>query len=303
MHHHIRREERVALATLLREGLNQSEIADRLGVHRTTVGRELKRNSAASGGYHATHADVLARERRQEAKQDSRLLENNDQLADTVEALMHPLISPECIAELLNIHHQSIYNWVYRTRPDLKEFLPYRGKKRRRYGGKRAQKQGWTRHVRPLSNREDAHLNWEGDSVCGKGKTNLITHVERTSLYLDVRKVQNGTADAVHATLKKDPLFGTITYDRGSEFALWKMIERDTPATIYFADAHAPWQRGKNENTNGRLRRPYPKQFDFDTLKDTELQDTADLMNHTPRKSLGWRTPAEVFKELCCVSS
>lgn len=302
-HHHITRNDRIALGTLLREGYTQSEVADVLGVHRSTISRELKRNAKENGGYHALHATVLAKNRRKESKKNSRLLENDSKLSDTVEALMDPLISPECIAQLLDIHHQSIYAWIYRSRPDLRDRLPYQGKKRRRYGGKREEKQGWTKNVRTIHEREEEGISWEGDSVQGKGKTNLITHIERTSLYLDARKVPDGTADSVHATLKKNPLPGTITFDRGSEFALWRMIEEDTKSTIYFADAHAPWQRGKNENTNGRLRRPYPKRFNFDTLSDKELQATVDLMNHTPRKSLGWRMPVEVFRELCCVST
>jgi len=81
------------------------------------------------------------------------------------------------------------------------------------------------------------------------------------------------------------------------------MIERDTNALVFFADAHSPWQRGKNENTNGRLRRVYPKGFDFDTITQKQLDRVVHVMNHTPRKSLEWRTPADVYKELCCISS
>lgn len=102
--------------------------------------------------------------------------------------------------------------------------------------------------------------------------------------------------------MKKKEIEGIITYDRGSEFALWKMIEKDTNTSIYFADPYHPWQRGKNENTNGRLRRIYPKGFDFGTITQQELDEVVDLMNHTPRKTLNWRTPAEVFQERCCSS-
>jgi len=108
----------------------------------------------------------------------------------------------------------------------------------------------------------------------------------------------NGGADAVHAVLKKKPLDGNIVYDRGSEFALWRMIERDLGVEVFFADPHHPWQRGKNENTNGRLRRVFPKGFDFDTITNRQLQKVVHKMNHTPRKSLGWRTPAEVYESL-----
>ena len=101
----------------------------------------------------------------------------------------------------------------------------------------------------------------------------------------------------VQTILKKKPLHGDILYDRGSEFALWRMIEKGTQGLVYFCDAHAPWQRGKNENTNGRLRRIFPKGYDFSTLKQSQLQNVVDLMNNTPRKSLGWRTPQEVYSE------
>jgi IS30 family transposase len=138
--------------------------------------------------------------------------------------------------------------------------------------------------------------------VKGSTKSQLLTHVERTSLYTRVDLIPNGTADVVHVTLKQTPLVGTITYDRGSEFALWQMIERDTDTTVFFADAHAPWQRGKNENTNGRLRRVYPKGFDFATITQKQLDTVVHKMNHTPRKSLGWRTPAAVYQEMCCIS-
>lgn len=95
---------------------------------------------------------------------------------------------------------------------------------------------------------------------------------------------------------------GSITYDRGNEFSLWKMIEDDLDIEIYFADARSPWQRAVNENTNGRLRRVFPKGFGFATITQSELDDVVKTMNHTPRKSLDWQTPAEVFKDKRCTS-
>jgi IS30 family transposase len=179
--------------------------------------------------------------------------------------------------------------------------LPQRGRKRRRYGRKRAKKQGWTRYVRSIEERTEH--GWEGDTVKGKGRERLLTHVHE-SLYLAADLIPNGTADAVRSAVKENPLLHgqSITYDRGSEFALWQLIERDTNATVYFASAHAPWERPKNENTNGRLRRPFPKRFDLGTISKDDLADVVDLMNHTPRKSLSWRTPCAVFKKGCCNS-
>jgi len=301
MHKHFNREDRIALGALKRAGFSQSEIGAQLGFHRSTVERELKRNQKPRGGYHALNADVQARERRVHAKKQYRKIDAV--LGQCIASRLNPLTSPEVVAHEMDIHHQTIYNWMYRERIDLLPQLPQPGRKRRRYGSKRAKKQGWTKLVRNIHDRPESLLSWEGDTVKGSTKTQLLTHVERTSLYTHVDLIPNGTADVVPATLKQVPLEGVITYDRGSEFALWQMIERDTNALVFFADAHSPWQRGKNENTNGRLRRVYPKGFDFDTITQKQLDRVVHVMNHTPRKSLEWRTPADVYKELCCISS
>lgn len=302
MHTHLKRDQRVALAALTKSGLSQRQVAKELGVHHTTVGRELRRNSEA-GYYHAAHARVLARKRRRNSKQKYRKIENDPVLAARIENMLHPLVSPEVVAHEVGIVHETIYAWIDRSRPDLKAQLPYRGRKRHRYGGKRTQKQGWTKQVRNITERPEAGSGWEGDTVKGATKTQLLTHVERKSLFTVVDLIPDGTADAVHRTLKRhQKIKGVVTYDRGSEFALWQFIERDTEATIYFANAHHPWERGKNENTNGRLRRVFPKGFNFSTIRQGDINRVVRRMNHTKRKSLSWRTPCSVFKR-CCVSS
>jgi transposase, IS30 family len=300
MHKHFNREDRIALGALKRAGLSKAEIGRQLGFNRSSVGRELRRNQKPRGGYHALNADIQAITRRQQSKHQYRKIDTA--LGLVLAKQLHPLVSPEMVAEARGIHHQTIYSWLYRDRRDLLSQLPQRGRKRRRYGSKRTKKQGWTRLVKSIHDRPESGLSWEGDTVKGSTKTQLLTHVERTSLYTRADLIPNGTADVVHATLKRKPIPGVITYDRGSEFALWQMIERDTGTTIFFADAHAPWQRGKNENTNGRLRRVFPKGFNFATITQKQLDDVVYVMNHTPRKSLGWRTPASVFEERCCVS-
>lgn len=300
MHTHLNRDQRVALGALRRAGLNQSAIARQLGVHRSTINRELHRNQMESGKYHAWNADIQAMERRRVSKVRYRKIDLV--LGDQIERRLNPLVSPETVAHQLGIHHQTIYAWIYNERRDLLHQLPQRGRKRRRYGSKRTKKQGWTRLVKSIHERPESPFVWEGDTIKGKTRSRILTHVERTSLYTRADLMPDGTADSVHAVLKADPLSGTITYDRGSEFALWQMIERDTDATTFFADAHSPWQRPKNENTNGRLRRVFPKRMDFSTITQSQLDQVVHLMNHTPRKSLGWRTPAQVYESLCCNS-
>lgn len=216
-----------------------------------------------------------------------------------MEALLHPLVSPKVIGHCLGLHHQTIYEWIYRSRPDLRERLPYQGKKRRRYGKKREKYSGWTRKECPIAERVDDTLSWEGDTIKGSTRHRILTHVDRSSLYLRADLIPDGTADSVHTTLKRDPLHGTITYDRGSEFALWQMLERNSNTNVFFAKPHHPWQRGKNENTNRRLRKAFPKRCDLSTISKGDLAVVVDLMNHTLRESLNWQYPTEVYQERC----
>jgi len=295
MHTHLNRDDRIVLATLLHQGYTQTAVADVIGVNRSTITRELERNPKRNGRYHATHAHVLARKRRRQSKMHCQKIEHNRTLETYIVQRLHPLISPEVIAHETGIHHQTIYDWIYRSRPDLKTKLPYRGRKRRRYGTKRTKKQGWTRLVTSIHDRPSVGISWEGDTIKGGTRSRVLTHVERTSLYTRADLIPDGTADSVHAVLKASPLPDHITYDRGSEFALWSMVERDTGATVFFADPHSPWQRGKNENTNGRLRRIFPKKFDFATITQKQLDQVVYVMNHTPRKSLGFKTPCSLY--------
>lgn len=299
---HITREERIALAALLREDHSQADTARAIGKSPSAVSRELARNAGGGGTYHATRADVFARRRRKESKVGARKIENDPVLARSIKQLLCPLVSPEVVAHEVGIAHETIYAWVRRSRPDLNACLPQRGRKRRKYGSKRAQKQGWTKHVRSIAARPETRESWEGDTVKGSTKARLLTNVERRSLYLVADQMPDGTADSVHARTKRHAFEGTMTYDRGSEFALWRMIERDTKLAVYFAQPHHPWQRGKNENTNGRIRRVFPKRFDFSTIRQREVNQVVSLMNHTPRKSLSWQTPCMVYGK-CCVSS
>ena len=311
MYTHFNRDRRAALGVLIRTGCTQVEVARTLGMHPSTIGRELVRNVGEDGSYHAAHARVLARKRRTASKQSARLLENNERLADCVEALLHPLVSPEVIAHALGITHETIYAWIDRSRPDLRARLPRRGKKRRRYGSKRQQKQGWTRLVRSIDERPDIVDgrgrvgDLEGDTVRGKNGA-ILTHTDRMSRYEILHKIENEGCDAVHAAIKGDERFlsaETITYDRGSGFAIWRMIERDTGASVYFAHPHAPQERPTNENSNERVRRVYPKGSDLGMVTQEDLEELADFMNHTPRKCLDWHMPCARYGKACCTSS
>lgn len=309
MHTHITNEDRAVIASDLRVGENYRHIAQKLRKDVSAVWQEVKRNKDKDGVYRATHAQKKANLRRANSKQRYRKIENDPALKNTIETMLHPMVSPEVIAHDLPVSHETIYSFVYRSRPDLKKDLPQRGRKRRRYGSKREQKQGWTRDVRHIEERSAGARNrsrnghFEGDTVRGENGA-LLTHTDRRSRFEVVHKVANEGADEAYVKVINSPYFKhahSITYDRGSTFALWRMIEKKIGIKVYFADPHAPWQRGTNENSNGRLRRMYPKGFDFGTVTQEDIDQTVWTMNHTKRKCLNWRTPCKVYGR-CCVS-
>ena len=309
MYTHIRRDHRVALAALLRAGYSQRAVGRELGINQSTVSRELSRNAREDGSYHSSHADVLARERRKSSKIAYRKIETDAGLADRIERRLDPLVSPEVIAHDERITHTSIYAWIERSRPDLRTLLPYRGRKRRRYGTRRRVKQGWTRFVRPIDERPESADDrsrvghFEGDTVRGRNGA-LLTLTDRKSRFEVAVKIPGEWCDPVHTAIvhRKEMLDAhSFTFDRGSCFSLWQMIEKDTGADVFFARARAPWERGTNENTNGRLRRVFPKRCDFSTIAQRDVDVVVWTMNHTKRKCLDWRTPCAVFGK-CCTS-
>jgi len=310
MYHHITQEERAALAALLHAGYSQRKAAEELGIAQSSISRELDRNCREGKPYHATSAGFLARTRRAGSRLASRKIENDPALGKRIEKRLHPLVSPEVIAHDEHISHETIYQWIYHTRPDLKMKLPQRGKKRRHYGSKRGKKQGWTQDVRSIRERPTAANertrvgHFEGDTVRGPTSA-LLTLTDRTSRFEEAVKIPYEGCDPVRDVISRRQQklqARTYTFDRGSAFSLWRMIECDVGAKIYFADPHAPWQRGTNENTNGRLRRVFPKGFDFDTITQRDIDRVLYLMNHTKRKCLNWRTPCEVFRGRCTSS-
>lgn len=315
MYKHITLKERYRLEALLREGFDQNDTAERLARSSSSICREIERNSKADGSYSAQYAHKKTKQRRKESKQSSRIIENDSDLTIKLEERLDPLCSPETIVQDddIDVCFETIYAWIRRSRPDLKLKLPYRGKKRRKYGTKRAIKQGWTSSVRDIDERpesvekrEDLY-DWEGDTVHGKKERpgNLLTYTERVSRFEVAILIAQRTCDIVQKETRnyfsKLPV-KTFTFDRGSEFALWRMIEKNTGAKVYFAKPHHPWQRGSNENANGRIRRIFPKQFDFSTVTQKDITSVTWKMNHTKRKCLNWRTPCEVFGA-CCTSS
>lgn len=304
MYQHFTLDDRFLLAALIKADFELPDMAETMARSPSSISREMLRNSRPDGVYEPRHAHLLARLRRRKSKEGCRKIESDPSLAVRIEKRLEPLVSPEVISQDEDVCHETIYAWIYRSRPDLKALLPQRGKKRRRYGTKRNKKQGWTMNVRHIEERPVGAENrtrikhFEGDTIRLDGGA-ILTHTDRKSRFEIAHLVPDETSDVAYEMIKNNAdlkAAKSITYDRGSTFALWRMIEKKIEGRVYFANAHHPWERGTNENSNQRLRRVFPKGTKYSTVTQEDLAKAVWTMNHTKRKCLDWRTPHEVFK-------
>ena len=222
--------------------------------------------------------------------------------------------SPELIAVMWNKDHpkeriafSTVYDAIYRNVFENiipKSHLRRRGKRKKSNRSKyNSIHPEHTVHERSeeVNNRSRCG-DREGDTVrSSPGKGCIVTFVDRRSRKLISAKSDDMSSKSVlQATLKAFEgitSVKTVTLDNGSEFALFKEIEKELGTTVYFADPHSPRQRGTNENTNGLLRFFFPKGFDFTTVSDEQLQEAVNLINSRPRLCLELASPDEIF---CC---
>jgi IS30 family transposase len=302
---HLSQEERYQICILMTAGNTQQQIADLLGRHKSTISREIARNTGGRG-YRPYQACLMATKRSLGSRNAVQI--TAEQWSQTVHYL-HNKWSPEQVANRVGISHETIYRHVYADKAQggvLYKHLRCQKKRRKRYAGGR-DRRGQIIGRRPISERP-AHIeerrqigHWEGDTVIGKGhKQAIVSLVERKSGYAVLAKVKNKTADLVSNAIidRLKPLatkVKTLTYDNGKEFAHHASIDQALGSTSYFADPYSSWQRGSNENLNGLIRQYIPKARPLSTVSDAELAKIECLLNNRPRKRLGYKTPLEVF--------
>jgi IS30 family transposase len=313
------REERCVIAHLKMFKLSLREIARRINRHHSTVSRELKRNGPDSPGgvYWYDSAQARALERKSKPRHQRRRAHRA--LYQYVAQRLHALWSPECIAGRLELDYpderamrvspEAIYRWIVRDAQaggGLYRCLCLahkRRRKQRRYGSLRGLIPNRVSIAqRPaVVDKRRRFGDWEGDTVYGRRtRICLLTQVERKSRYLIAAKVSDRRAHSVAAckiaqfSLLPKHWRRTLTLDNGKEFAAFQQVEQATGLRVFFADPYCAWQRGANENTNGLLRRYYPKGTDFSQVTDDELAFVVHALNNRPRKCLGYRTPFEI---------
>lgn len=304
-------EERIVISTLRKQGLSIPEVADHIGRCRTTVWREIRRNSCNDGAYRPSKAITRTGTRRSVSRR-------NQQFSDSDWALVERFIrcqwSPEQISGrfkrdgLLEISHETIYRHIWNDKAeggDLYIHLRHGQKRRRkRYGsndsrGRMAGKRCISERPAEIESRETTG-HWEIDTVMGKGSRDcILTLVERASGYTQIGKLPDRTTRSLNKRarylIQKDPeAFETITADNGTEFHQFSELEETTGVLFYFARPYHSWERGTNENTNGLIRQYLPKGTSMKNLTQRQCTMIANILNDRPRKRLGFMTPAEV---------
>ena len=309
---HLTLAERQFLHRMAKAKKTKAEIGALMNRHRSTIYRELKRNSNA-WGYRPEAAQRLAVKRRQACRRPYKLKQLDMRLYVS-ERLMKAW-SPEQIAGRMRrdfprqaewrVSAPSIYAWI-------KRYAPSRGRWLRR-----AQRYVQTPRIRPdyvriegrpaVINRRRRYGDWEGDTLLGKGhRSAIVTLVERKSglLRMDLLKDRSSrtTIRAAGRCLADLPPFlrRSTTFDNGPEFAAYETLTRELGLSVYFADPYCAWQRGSNENLNGLVRQFLPKGTDFKRTRRKDIKRIEQLINDRPRRRLNYRAPAEVINQQLC---
>jgi transposase, IS30 family len=312
-YNHLSTEQRYEIGLLKRQGFSNAAIAESIGVHRSSIGRELARNGS-EGRYGAATADRRAVERRGAAsRRVRRFTADLQRLIE--EKLRQEQWSPQQISDRMRLEgretvsHEWIYLHIWRDKAaggDLHTHLRQARKKRRkRYGSH--DRRGLIPHRvsiddrPPVVDQRSRIGDWEIDTVIGAHHSGaLVTSVERRSRYLLMQPVASTSADLVTAALSgmmrphRSKVL-TITADNGREFTQHQRIAEQLGADVYFAHPYHSWERGTNENTNGLVRQYFPKGMDLAAVDHQQAQCVVEKLNHRPRKTLGWKSPYEFF--------
>jgi len=307
-YHQLTQAQRYQIYALQKTKHTLAEIAEVIGVHKSSVSRELKRNRGQRG-YRPQQAHERAAARKPKA-----VPRITAEVWKIVDNLLKKDWSPEQISGRLRkeqgirISHEWIYQHILvdkKAGGDLYRHLRCQKKRRKRYGS--YDRRGQLPNCRSIEERP-TRVNtrkrlgdWEVDTLIGKQQKHaMLTLTERKSRFTMIGKVSRRTAQAVRRQVCKLLLpvkdkVHTLTSDHGKEFAEHELIAQTLQLKFYFAHPYAAWERGTNENTNGLLRQYLPRKSDFKTISNKKINQIVSKLNFRPRKTLRFKTPLEVF--------
>ena len=310
---HLRPEERVEIALLKEKGYSLRSIAKALGRSHSSLSRELRRNEVA-GTYCAPKAQHKAYYSRRRSKYQGMKVADHTELERYVQEKLKRHWTPEQIAGRLRdeaslpyVSRMGIYKYLYSSYGQKYcEYLPskrYRPKKRK---GKKTEREmipnrvGIEERPQEVSSRE-VFGHYEADTVVSKrntGKAALCVLEERKTRYVQIRKISGMQCAENNKALKimaKSCPMKTLTLDNGIENKHHEKLSKKLKIFIFFCNVYRSWEKGGVENTNGRIRRFFPKGTDFSKVHPATVAKVQRILNNTPRKCLNYKTPNEMF--------
>jgi transposase, IS30 family len=317
-YHQLSKGERKQIYYFMQQGYGIRAMGNKLDRSPSTISREIRRNKHSPIHlYYPVMAHSLATKRRKNRPYDPKF---SREIIRWIELKLRQQWSPEQISGRLHmeknirISHEWIYQWVLKDRKTggtlFKNLRQSHRKHRKRYGVPRQKKkcfeQARSIEERPIEVVQRSRVgDWEGDTIVGAQHiSGIVSLTERVSLFSKIGKVKRRTAQEVRNTVIE--LFSktlgekhTLTFDRGSEFSEHEKIEKETGIEIYFAHPYCSYERGTNENYNGLVRQYFPKRKSFKSISNEEIKKVEWLLNHRPRKKLGYLTPFEVYYKYC----
>lgn len=304
-------EQRNEIYALLKADLNQTKIAEIVGVSKSTISREIKRNTGLKG-YRPKQANEHALDRRRNADKHIRF---NDEIKKVVIKHLKQDWSPEQISGRLKrnnkpaVSHETIYQFIIDDQQNGGELYKHLrlGRRKRRKRIKSDDRRGQIPNRVSIDERpaivdtKERVGDWELDTIIGKNhKGAIVTAVERKTKFSCMKSVPKKEAALVTKALIEmlEPyknLVHTLTGDNGKEFSGHQTIAQELQAEFYFAHPYSSWERGLNENTNGLIRQYFPKKTSLVDITDKQVEDVQEKLNNRPRKTLDFETPQQLF--------
>ncbi len=305
--------ERYHISTLLKRGWKQKEIAESIGVHPSTISRELQRNRDTFTKEYSYDFAHSRSQSRQCSKAKYTVI--TSKIETYIKSKLKEDWSPEQIAGRMKrdkdftVSHETIYRYIYYNKSRGGRLYKHLRHKNKKYHNRSNsyQRRGTiidrvSIDKRPkIVEKKNRIGDFEIDTVIGRHHIGaLVTVVDRKSKYAIIKNVSSKKAEEVTKALIEmlyplRKITETITSDNGKEFAYHKLVSEALDTSFYFAHPYSSWERGLNEHTNGLIRQYLPKKTDFTKISKEEITTIQDKLNHRPRKVLNYRTPYEVF--------